>query len=128
MNQAPAVSDAAQLVLFAPYCGGISREQDLSSALQILGHGEWQGRRPVAGRDGYAYQLSWNGVAAPMERLDCRLRFPGHPEGDVDFAVTTHQLVAWLMDRSPLQSSESDLPDGFWHWLLLERGDAPEQA
>ena len=63
-----------------------------------------------------------------MERLDCQLRFPGHPEGDVDFVVTTHQLVAWLMDRSHLRPSEPDLLDGFWQSLLMERGDAPEQA
>ena len=122
------MSDAAQLVLFAPYCGGVSREQDLSAALQILSCGELKGRRPVAGIDGYRFELRWNGVAAPMERLDCQLRFPGHPEGAVDFAVTTHQLVAWLMDRSHLQPSEPDLPNGFWQWLLIERGDAPEQA
>ena len=122
------MSDTAQLVLFAPYCGGVSREQDLSAALQILGRGALQGRRPVAGSDGHPYELRWNGVAAPMERLDCQLRFPGHPEGDFDFAVTTHQLVVWLMDCSHLQPSEPDLPNGFWQWLLIERGDAPEQA
>ena len=63
-----------------------------------------------------------------MERLDCQLCFPGHPEGNVDFAITTHQLVTWLMDCSHLQPSEPDLPDRFWQWLLIERGDAPEQA
>ena len=122
------MSDAAQLVLFAPYCGGVSRERDLDAALQILRRGALQGRRPVAGIDGYPYELRWNGVAAPLERQECQLRFPGHPEGDVDFAVLTHQLVAWLMDRSQLERSEPDLPDGFWQWLLMERGDAPEQA
>ena len=122
------MSDVAQQVLFAPYCDGLNRDQDLSGALQILGRGEFQGRRPVTGSDGHPYQLRWNGVAAPMERLDCQLRFPGHPEGDVDFAVSTHQLVAWLMDCSHPQPSEPDLPDGFWQWLLIERGDAPEQA
>ena len=106
------MSDAAQLVLFAPYCGGVSREQDLSAALQILGRGALQGRRPVAGSDGHPYELRWNGVAAPMERLDCQLRFPGHPEGDFDFAVTTHQLVVWLMDCSHLQQLEPDLLNG----------------
>ena len=49
-----------------------------------------------------------------MERLDCQLRFSGHPKGDFDFAVTTHQLVVWLMDCSHLQPSEPDLPNGFW--------------
>jgi hypothetical protein len=33
-----------------------------------------------------------------------------------------------LMDCSHLQPSEPDLPNGFWQWLLIERGDAPEQA
>ena len=122
------MSDAAQRVLFAPYCGGVSREEDLAAALQILGRGELHGRRPIAGIDGYSYALRWDGIAAPMEQLDCQLRFPGHPEGDVDFAVLTHQLVAWLMDCSQPQQSEPDLPDGFWQWLLIERGDAPEQA
>ena len=122
------MSDAAQLVLFAPYCGGVSREQELSAALLILGSGELQGRRPVTGPEGHPYELRWNGVVAPMERLECELRFPGHPEGDVDFSVLTHQLVAWLMDLSHLQRSEPDLPDGFWQWLLMERGDALEQA
>ena len=87
------MSDAAQLVLFAPYCGGLSREQDLSAALQILGRGVLQGRRPVAESDRHPYELRWNGVAALMERLDCQLRFSGHPEGDLDFAFTNHQLV-----------------------------------
>ena len=124
----PAVSDAAQLVLFAPYCGGVSRERDLATALQILRRGELQGRRPVAGTVGHPYQLSWDGVAAPLEILACQLRFPGHPEGDVDFDLVTHQLVAWLMDCSDAPPSEPDLPDGFWQWLLIEGGDAPQQA
>jgi len=122
------VSDVAQQVLFAPYCGGVTREQDLSLALQTLSSGKLMGRRPVSGLDGYRFELRWSGVLAPMERLDCQLRFPGHPEGDLDFAVTTHQLVIWLMDCSHLQPSEPDLPNGFWQWLLIERGDAPEQA
>ena len=75
------MSDAAQLVLFAPYCGGVSREQDLASALQILRRGELEGRRPVAGMDGYPYELRWNGVAAPLERLDANSVFPVIPRG-----------------------------------------------
>ena len=47
-----------------------------------------------------------------MERLDYQLRFPGHADGDLDFAVTTHQLVVWLMDCSHPQPSEPDLPNG----------------
>ena len=122
------MSDVAQQVLFAPYCGGVGRETDLAAALQILGQGGLKGRRQVAGSDGYTYELRWNGVAAPLERLECVLRFPGHPEGDIDFSVITHQLVGWLMDRSHQQHPEPDLPNGFWQWLLVERRDSPEQA
>ena len=84
------MSTAAQLVLFAPDCGGVSRAQDLSEVLQILGRGALQWLRSVAGSYGHSYELRWNGVAAGMERLECQLRFPGYPEGDVDIAVTTH--------------------------------------
>ena len=113
--------------MFAPYCGGVSRQQDLSAALQILGRGALHGRRPVAGRVD-TLRTPLNSAVALMERLDFQLRFPGNPEGDFDFAVTTHQLVVWLMICSPLEPSEPDLPNGFWKWLLIERGDAPEQA
>ena len=82
----------------------------------------------MARSDGHPDELRWNGVAAPMEWLDCQLRFPGHPEGDRDCPGTTHQLEVWMMDCSPLQPSEPDLPNGFWQWLLMERSDAPEQA
>ena len=122
------MSDAAQLVLFAPYCGGVSRQQDLPQPCRSWAVGHWRGGFRWPGSDGHPYKLRWNGVAAPLERLDCQLRFPCHPEGVLDFAVDTHQLVVWLMDCSYLQPSEPDLPNGFWQWLLIERGDAPEQA
>ena len=122
------MSDAAQLVLFAPYCSGLSREQDLYAALQILGRGALLGAAS-GGRK------RWTPLRTPLEWGRCTdgeaglsASFPGHPEGDFDFAVTTHQLVVWLMDCSHLQPSEPDLPNGFWQWLLIERGDAPEQA
>jgi hypothetical protein len=49
-----------------------------------------------------------------MERLDCQLRFPGHPEGDLDFAVTTHQLVLWLMGLFP----SAAIGARFAQWVL----------
>ncbi|AHF63093.1 hypothetical protein Syncc8109_0713 [Synechococcus sp. WH 8109] len=97
-------------------------------SLSTAVRGALQGRRPVSGSHGHLYELRWNEVAAAMERLDCQLGFPCHPEVDLDLAVTPHQLGVWLMDCSHLQPTETDLPNGFWQWLLIERGDAPEQA
>ena len=117
MNQVPVVSDAAQLVLFAPYCGGVSREQDLPQPCRSLGVAHCRGG------------VRWpEEMDTPTNSAGMSASFSRHPEGDFDFAVTTHQLLAWLMDCSLLQQSEPDLPNWFWQWLLIERGDASEQA
>ena len=45
-NRSPvsdSVSDAALLALFAPYCGGLAREQDLRSPLHTLLAGSFGG-------------------------------------------------------------------------------------
>ena len=115
------MSDAALQALFAPYCGGVNRESDLADALTLFLGGHLHGCRPIQGTDGHPFVLSWSGPPAPLESLRCQLRFPGHPEGDRDFELSTHQLVAWLMDRTRLTVDKADLPDAFWHWLLLEQ-------
>jgi hypothetical protein len=122
------VSDVAQQALFAPYCGGVNREEDLDAALQILRTGRLQGRRPVQGMDGHPFVLSWSAASAPLETIVCQLRFAEHAEADAEFELCTYQLVCWLMDRSGAQHAEPDLPDAFWHWFLIERGDALEHA
>lgn len=124
----PGVTDAALQALFAPYCGGVSRGGELTEALQILQRGELWGRRPVQGTDGHRFQLTWSGVAAPQESIRCEIRFPSRPEGNTNFSLLTHQLVAWLMDRSARSEPEPDLPNGFWEWLWIERGDATSSA
>ena len=122
------MSDVALQALFAPYCGGVNREGDLSIALQILRSGRLAGRRPVQGMPGHVFVLSWGGAAAPLEQIHCQLRFSEHPEADMDFELCTYQLVAWLMDRSGSDQIEPDLPEDFWQWLLIESREDMEQA
>ena len=129
-NRSPvfaSVSDVALLALFAPYCGGLTREQDLRSALQTLLAGEFRGIRPREGMDGHAFQLSWEGGHAPLEIATCQLVLPETTVQPYRFELVTHQLVLWLMDCSIREAGNQDLPDAFWTWLLigtdLEGGD-----
>ena len=113
------VSDAALLALFAPYCGGLAREQDLRSALQTLLLGRFRGVRPREGTRGHAFQLSWESGCAPLEMSTCQLDLPDTPAKPYRFELVTHQLVLWLMDRSTAEDGHGDLPDAFWVWLLV---------
>ena len=129
-NRSPvsaSVSDVALLALFAPYCGGLTREQDLRSALQTLLAGEFRGIRPREGMDGHAFQLSWKGGHAPLEIATCLLVLPETTVQPYRFELVTHQLVLWLMECSTGEAGNQDLPDAFWTWLLigtdLESGD-----
>ena len=129
-NRSPvsaSVSDVALLALFAPYCGGLTREQDLRSALQTLLAGEFRGIRPREGMNGHAFQLSWGGGHAPLEIATCQLVLPKTTVQPYRFELVTHQLVLWLMDCSIGKAGNQDLPDAFWTWLLigtdLEGGD-----
>ena len=94
------VSDVALLALFAPYCGGLAREQDLRSALHTLLAGKFQGIRPREGTDGHAFHLSWEGGHAPLENATCQLVLPETTFQPYRFELVTHQLVLWLKDRS----------------------------
>ena len=129
-NRSPvsaSVSDVALLALFAPYCGGLTREQDLRSALQTLLAGEFRGIRPREGMNGHAFQLSWKGGHAPLEIATCQLVLPETTVQPYRFELVTHQLVVWFMDCSIGEAGNRDLPDAFWTWLLigtdLESGD-----
>jgi hypothetical protein len=129
-NRSPvsaSVSDVALLALFAPYCGGLTREKDLRSALQTLLAGEFRGIRPREGMDGHAFQLSWEGGHAPLEIATCQLVLPETTVQPYRFELVTHQLVMWLMECSTGEAGNQDLPDAFWTWLLigtdLESGD-----
>ena len=124
----PRVSEAAQIALFAPYCGGLARQAELKGALRILEAGSLEGTRPVQGTSGHAFQLTWSGGQAPLEIVACQLLFPGHGWLTYRFEAVTHQLVMWLMDVPSEEAPEGcDLPDGFWQWLLVG-GDEDNDA
>ena len=121
------VSDAALLALFAPYCGGLAREDALHGALQLLQQQKFQGTRPVQGAAGHRFVLGWTGQRAPLETVACELTFPDQPEVHYSFELSAHQLVSWLMERSTDGNEAGregamaapDLPDAFWQWLLV---------
>ena len=113
------MSQPALLALYAPYCGGLSGEEDLSAALTILQSQSFDGLRPVEGAQGHAYLLSWTGGQAPLETISCRLRFHSHPSLNYSFDLVTHQLVSWFMQVEIQDGMDSDLPDAFWQWLLV---------
>ena len=113
------MSQPALLALYAPYCGGLSGEEDLSAALTILQSQSFDGLRPVEGAQGHAYLLSWTGGQAPLETISCRLRFPSHPSLNYSFDLVTHQLVSWFMQVEIQDGMDRDLPDEFWQWLLV---------
>jgi len=108
----------ALIPLFVPYCGGITYQPRLESALHVLLQGEWDGERLLAGGGSHRFTLGWQGEPAPMENLSCNLRFPDHPDVIYDFTVPAHQMVAWLLLRDSTQ-----LPESFWRWLLT--GEPP---
>lgn len=119
--------EMAQSALFAPYCGGLARQQSLLQALRLLSSGQFIGKRKVEGASGHSFRLSWRAGTSPMEDSDCQLSFPDHPDISYRFVIPTHQLVDWLMESSEASKS-SDLPDQFWGWLLLGQeidGDEP---
>ncbi len=103
--------------LFAPYCGGVGREQQLIRALEILAAGSLTGLRRLRDGGGHAYALSWSGEPAPLQTLNCQLLFPDLPEEiSYRFPLACHQLVFWLVE-----SGGDGLPDSFWPWLLQGR-------
>lgn len=113
----PALSDAARVAFYAPYCGGLEREDDLRKALGLLERGSLEGSRVVTGRADHVFELRWSPAKAPLEPLTCQLTFPAQPALGYEFELATQQLVVWLMERG--DAGMTDLPDGFWHWLLI---------
>ncbi|MFY8147738.1 MAG: type IV pilus biogenesis protein EbsA [Prochlorococcaceae cyanobacterium] len=114
--------DGALLPLFAPYCGGLSRQSLLEQALHQLVRGEFQGRRPLRGGGAHSFVLRWTAEPAPLETAACSLTFPSleGPDGQpitYSFRIPTHQLVSLLME-----TEQDVLPAGFWRWLLIGQG------
>ena len=112
-------SGDAQLALFAPYCGGLRREQALRHALEQLPLGQFGGERARSDAQPHRYRLSWSPANAPLQTCRCELRFEDCADQRYPFVCTAHQLLDWLMQA--VEAGRQDLPDGFWQWLLLEQ-------
>ena len=76
----PALSEAALLAFYAPYCGGLERAAALREALRLLRLGTLKGSRLVTGRPAYEFVLSWSEAKAPFEPVTCCLTFPHYPQ------------------------------------------------
>jgi hypothetical protein len=114
---------AAQVALFAPYCGGVAQGLRLAAALETLAQAELEGVRRLRPSGERRFRLRWQAGPSPLEPSLCELRFPELPEVEYRFELPTHQLVAWLMQRR-----DAELPEQFWHWLLLGRGSPTQSA
>ena len=113
-------AEAAQIALFAPYCGGLPQEQALLKVLPLLHQGLLEGHRQLEGGKGHAFRLSWEPVRAPLTACRCDLSFPNDSSLRYSFEVPAHQLVQWLMECSP-EANTIDLPERCWQWILLEQ-------
>ncbi|WP_231857008.1 MULTISPECIES: type IV pilus biogenesis protein EbsA [unclassified Synechococcus] len=112
-------SGDAQLALFAPYCGGLRREQALRRALERLPLGQFEGARARSDAQPHRYVLSWSAANAPLQACRCELRFQDRADQRYPFECPAHQLLDWLMQAD--EGGRQDLPDSFWQWLLLEQ-------
>ena len=112
-------SGEAQLALFAPYCGGLRREQALRDALDHLPLGQFEGERACLNAQPHRFVLSWSPATAPLQTCRCELLLKEQPQQRYAFECPAHQLLDWLMQA--LEAGRRDLPDSFWQWLFLER-------
>ena len=115
----------ALVALFAPYCQGLTRGQHLERALALLATGELAGERRVRPQGGRPFSMRWQAAASPLEATPVNLRLAdgrGDAVADYSFDIPTHRLVLWLMDGLAAADGAAgvvDLPDSFWHWLIL---------
>jgi hypothetical protein len=107
-----------QVLLFAPYCGGIAYRHLLQPAVAQLHQGQWSGERLLAGGRSHPFILSWRGEPAPLEPHACALQFPKLPDIGYSFTIPAYEVVYWLMQRQ-----DNQLPESFWRWLLT--GEQP---
>jgi len=113
------------VALYAPYCQGMARRQELQRALELLAAGSLQGARPLRPAGARPFSLSWRAADSPLDLSAASLRFAGGPDlapPEYNFELPTYRLVLWLMDwvaagGGPAQPV--DLPDSFWRWLIL---------
>ena len=115
----------ALVALYAPYCQGMARSQDLRAALALLSACSLVGERPLRPSGARRFRLSWQPGPSPLDLATAALQFedgPGLPTLDYSFELQNYRLVLWLMDWVAAGGSADrpvDLPDSFWRWLIL---------
>jgi len=113
------------VALYAPYCHGMARRQDLEGALALLASGTLLGERHLRPSGSRRFRMTWRPGPSPLDQAGVALQFedgPDLPTLDYSFELPNYRLVLWLMDwvaggGSP--SNPVDLPDSFWRWLIL---------
>lgn len=115
----------ALVALYAPYCQGTARRQELDRALTLMVQGRLEGQRQLRPSGTRRFHFSWRAADSPLEPTEANLRFDGGSDLDqleYNFELPTYRLVLWLMDWIAAGGSEGqavDLPDSFWRWLIL---------
>jgi len=123
---------AGLVALFAPYCQGSARPEELEQALETLARGSCTGVRQLKPAGQRPFRLSWRAGVAPAEPAQLELVVeadpsrpsPALPGASYSCSVATSQLVLWLMDRQGPEGA-ADLPESFWQWLLLGLEPSP---
>ena len=114
----------ALVALYAPYCQGMARSQDLRAALALLSACSLVGERPLRPSGARRFRLSWQPGPSPLDLATAALQFedgPGLPTLDYSFELQNYRLVLWLMDWVAAGGSADrpvDLPDSFWLSLI----------
>lgn len=115
----------ALVALYAPYCQGTARRQELDRALSLLTVGHLEGQRQLRPTGSRRFHLSWRPADSPLDPATATLRFEGGNEPEpleYAFELPTYRLVLWLMDWIAAGGGSAqpvDLPDSFWRWLIL---------
>lgn len=115
----------ALVALYAPYCQGTARRQELQRALELLAAGSLQGERRLRPTGTRPFSLSWRAADSPLDLSAASLCFADLPDlapQEYSFELPTYRLVLWLMDWVAAggdSSQSADLPDSFWRWLIL---------
>jgi len=115
----------ALVALYAPYCQGMARHQDLERALGLLATGTLLGERRLRPSGSRRFRMAWRPGPSPLDLAGVALQFedgPDLPTLDYSFELPSYRLVLWLMDWVAAGGDPNtpvDLPDSFWRWLIL---------
>ncbi len=102
----------AQVALYAPYCEGLEKPQQLDQALEVLAAGRFNGSRRLKPDGNHPYELSWLHGDSPQEPCRCQLIFPAFTSVTYQFSLPTAQLVLWLMEAFEHRAGPLPRPAG----------------